>query len=138
MALNLTIKPWSPGLEAALLAAGYAVVCEAGVFRTRDDVAAQAIVDAYDPLPYAKAAKIAQIKSDGVARAKLLFPAITDFDTLDLVSQIMQSVAVASRTLTARITTLSQIWTAGANAATSVNAATTVAQVDAVTVTWPA
>ena len=125
------------GLHDAIRAAGHQLEQRDGVWWSSNDAAVQAIIDAYDPLPDIKAAKIASIKADGVARAAALFPAIKDFDHLALVRDLVLSIAPASRALTSRITTLGAIWTAGSNAAASVNAATTAEQVAAVTPAWP-
>jgi hypothetical protein len=143
MTINYTEKGY--GLWQALTAADLPLYNIDGVFYTNPknkldttrDVEVQAFINAYDPLPYAKKLKIAALKVEGVARAQAVFEGIKDFGDLDLVSQIVQSIAPASRSLTARITTLSQIWTAGKNAVDAVNAATTVAAVNAVTPAWP-
>lgn len=90
-----------------------------------------------ETLAQAKARKVAQIQAEGVALARGRFPAITNFDLLQLVQQLMLSVAPAARAPTTDMTWLSQVWTAGSNARASVKSATTIAQVDAVAPAWP-
>ena len=103
----------------------------------RDAAATQAVIDGFNPLPYAKKYKAAAIKAEGLARIRAVFPAITDFDELQLVTNIMQSILPAAKSLTAGMTTAAQIYTAAQNALTAVQNATTVAQVRAVTPAWP-
>lgn len=50
-----------PGLHAAIRAAGHWLREENGVLVSSNDVAVQAIIDSYDPLPEAKAAKWLEI-----------------------------------------------------------------------------
>jgi hypothetical protein len=125
------------GLHAAISAAGHWLEQRDGVWISSNDAAVQAIIDVYNELPDLKAAKIDTIKSEGVARAKVIFPSITDFATLDLIAQLVLSISSSARAPTPRITSLGAIWTAGSNAAAAVNAATTPAQIAAVTVNWP-
>jgi hypothetical protein len=87
--------------------------------------------------PRLKLEKIAVIKADGLARTQAVFPAISDYDLLRLVVDIMTSIVPAARQLTGNMTKAQQIWTAGQNAIASVNAATTAAEVGAVTPAWP-
>ena len=143
MAINYIEKGY--GMWEALAAAGLRLHNRDGVFYsnpnnfsdTSGDAVVQAFIDAYDPLPYHKKQKIAAIKAEGVVRANEIFEGIKNFGDLDLVAQIMLSIAAGSRTPTTRITALSNVWTAGNNAVIAVNACTTIAQVNAVTPSWP-
>jgi hypothetical protein len=52
------------GLHAAIRKAGHWLREENGVFVSSDDEAVQAIIDTFDPLPEAKAAKWAQVQAE--------------------------------------------------------------------------
>ncbi len=52
------------GLHDAIAAAGHWLAQVDGVWESSDDVAVQAIIDAFDPLPEAKAAKWAQVQAE--------------------------------------------------------------------------
>lgn len=103
-----------------------------------DDPAFLVIVNAYDGLAFVKAARVAAIKLDGLAHIQAVYPAIKSFDELQLVSDMILSIVPAARQLTADMTKAAAIWNAGKTAISSVNAATTAAQVAAVVPTWPA
>lgn len=136
MAINYTEK--GIGLHQAIAAAGLRLWQEPSGWKSSNDAAVQAIIDAYNPLPDYKATKIDAIKADGLARIQALFPAIAGFDELALVREMYLSIALAARTPTANWQRMIDIYTAGNNAITTVNAATTKAQIDAVTAAWPA
>ena len=53
-----------PGLHSAIAAAGHWLAEQDGVWVSSDDVAVQAIIDSFDPLPEAKAAKWEAIKAE--------------------------------------------------------------------------
>jgi hypothetical protein len=53
-----------PGLHAAIAAAGHWLIEQDGVWVSSDDVSVQSIIDSFDPLPEAKAAKWEQIKAE--------------------------------------------------------------------------
>lgn len=53
-----------PGLHKAIRAAGHWLREENGVFVSSDDEAVQAIIDGFDPLPEAKAAKWAEVQAE--------------------------------------------------------------------------
>lgn len=132
------------GLLEHLNALGWALRIRDGVLVTarsplglEDQEALQTAIDAYDSLPVVKAWKIDVIKSDGLARISAVFPAIQNFDLLDLVVNIVRSIAPAARQLTPELATARDIWQAGQDAIAEVQAATTEAQVDAVTPVWP-
>jgi hypothetical protein len=108
-----------------------------GVPTSRNDAACQALIDAYDPLPEYKDAKIAAIKVEGLTRIQAIMPAIATFDMLELIREIWMSIAPGSRQPSAKLTSVINTYTAGRNAIESVKAATTTAQVDAVTPAWP-
>jgi hypothetical protein len=90
-----------------------------------------------ETLAQAKDRKILQIKTVGLARVQTRFPAITNIDIGYLIQQVMLSVIPSARALTTDLQWLQDTYVAGKNAVTSVNAATTIAQVDAVTPSWP-
>lgn len=124
-------------LHDAIRRAGHRLWEENGEWKSTDDTAVQAIIDGFDPLPEYKAEKVQAIKVDGLARIQQVFPAISTFDELRLVRELYLSIASASRRPTTDWQRMIDIYTAGLNAIAAVNAATTQAQVDAVSPVWP-
>lgn len=124
-------------LHEAIRKAGHWLREENGEWKSSDDAAVQAIIDTFDPLPDYKAERIAAIKADGLARIQAVFPAINSFDELALIREMFLSVLPAARSPTANWQRMIDIYTAGRNAITAVNKATTQAQVDAVSPAWP-
>ena len=130
-----------PGLCDAITAAGFNLVDADGVFVSENDVAVQAIIDSYDPLPYAKKEKINELKTEGLSRINVVFPAVTDFDELDLIREQWLSIAPAARQPTADFQTMIDIVQAGKIARQAINAMTIVAEIQAYDVAidpvWP-
>ena len=124
-------------LHEAILAAGYRLWQENGIWKSTNDVAVQAIIDAYDPLPDIKADAIAAIKADGLARINAIYPAIDSFDWISFFADFWQSIASAAHAPVANLTTVINIYTAGKTAVGQVNAATDAAGVAAVIPQWP-
>lgn len=91
-----------------------------------------------ETLAQAKARKIHAIKAEGLARMQTRFPALATFDTVQLLREIVLSIAVAARQPTVDMAWLGDTYQAGKTAADQVLAATTIVQVDAVTPAWPA
>lgn len=102
-----------------------------------DDAALATLVASYGELPAIKAARIVNIKAAGLVRIQAVYPAIRGFDDLQLMSDIIQSIAPAARQLTADMTKAAGIWNAGKNAIAAVNASSTAAEVAAVSPAWP-
>lgn len=129
------------GLHRAVAAAGHRLECRDGVWRSSDDAAVQTIIDSYDPLPAAKAEKIAAIKTEGLRRIQRVLPAIENFDELRLLREILMSIKATSLQLTADIQRVRDIYAAGNNAVATVNGLATVAQVNSydhvTSVGWP-
>ena len=107
-------------------------------------LAAGGVPDPYLPpvkppetLAQAKERRILQIKSDGLAHIAAEFPVVTNFDLLLLIREIWLSIAPAARQPTTPLTFAINTYQAGTTAIAAVHAATTIAQVDAVTVSWP-
>ena len=127
------------GLWNAIRAAGHELRSLDGVFSSDDDVAVQAIIDAYDPLPDQKADAIAGIKARALAKMQTIFPALADIDTVNLVAELWQSIAGAARSPTANMTKVINIYTAAKGGIANVNAATTKADIDAAVaaIVWP-
>lgn len=119
------------GLHRAIESAGHWLECRGGAWVSSDDVAVQAIIDSYDPLPDLKAAKVAAIKAEGLRRIQSVLPAIENFEELRLLREILMSVKATSLQLTTDMTRVRDTYNAGANAVTTVNGFTTVAQVNA-------
>jgi hypothetical protein len=90
-----------------------------------------------EALADAKARRVTAIKAEALTRITAVLPTIADFNTLDLVKEIILSIAPAARQLTADLQSVVNIYTAAKTAIGSVLAAGTVAAVDAVEVSWP-
>jgi len=122
-------------------AAGLEFVWVDNVPTSNDEIAAQAVIDSIDYVGLAKVEKIVELKAEGLARLQAVHPAIENFDTLQLVSDIIQSILPAARNLTADMTSLSATYQAGLAARTAINSLTTVSEVDAYDVvnspSWP-
>ena len=127
------------GLWNAIRAAGHELRSLDGVFSSDDDVAVQAIIDAYDPLPDQKADAISGIKATALAKMQTIFPALADIDTVNLVAELWQSIASAARSPTANMTKVINVYTAAKGGIANVNAAATKADIDAAiaAIVWP-
>lgn len=128
-----------PGLTESLSAAGIHVEQQwpGGVWMTNDPVACQAFIDAYDPLPYARKQKRQAIKAEALVRVNILYPAIKDADDLDLEFDRWGSIKATSKAATPEYQKLLDIRAARITAVQAVNAATTVAEINAVVAIWP-
>ena len=125
------------GLHIAIRTAGYSLVNRDGVWVSSNDVAVQAIIDSYDPLPDYKANKNAAIKAEGLRRINLLFPAITSIDQIDFYAELWTSIKSTSKAATVNFQKIIDIYSAAKSGIQSVYVATTTAGVDAVVVSWP-
>ncbi len=129
------------GLHKAINDAGYSMHKLDNVFISDNDIAVQAIIDAYDELPDAKAIKKLELKNEGLSRIQLLFPSISDFDELALVREQWLSMASAARSPTVNFQKMIDIYSAGLSGISAINALTTVTDVknyDVVnTPAWP-
>ncbi len=118
------------GLHEAITAAGHYLVQTDGEWVSSDDAAVQAIIDAYDPLPPAKAAKIAAINAE--CRARL----IARFGTAE--EQVSRSLGLYGAdeqlALSAGISATVDASNAASNA---VLAAADISAVGAVSANWP-
>ena len=85
----------------------------------------------------AKARRTAEIRAEGLRRIQAVFPAVDGFDALKLVREQMLSIAPGARQFTADMQSVVDIYQAGAVGLAAVQAAATLAQVQAVTVNWP-
>ena len=125
----------------AIEAAGHSVWTHDLVQSSTDDVAVQAIVDAYNVLPELKLDKIKDLKAEGLTRIQLTFPAVSDFDELDLIREQYLSVAPAARQATTDFQRMIDIVQAGKSARTEINALTLEAEAIAYDVVntpnWP-
>jgi hypothetical protein len=94
-----------------------------------------------EPIPEslddAKKRKTLSIKRDGAARMATRFPALDNFDTIQLVREVILCVAPAARQLTDDFTWVSNTYQAGKDALALVDAASTIDAVDAVSPAWP-
>lgn len=132
------------GLIDALASAGISKITEDNivkVFPLNRETDAQLIIDNYDELPDAISNKLIELKSEGLRRINLLFPAIKNWDYLDLVMHQWLSLAAAARNPTAKFNSMINTFTAGTGAIAVVKAMTdinTVKTYDAVnTPSWP-
>lgn len=127
------------GLHAAIHAAGHWLEQRNGLWRSDNDVAVQAIINAYNPLADQKAERIALIKADGLERMNAVFPALESLDEIAFYAEFWQSIAPAARSSpTVPFKRIIDIYSAAKTAIIAVNACTTKAQIDAVSVGWPA
>lgn len=140
--INYTEKGY--GLHQAIADAGYTLRRIDGVWESSDDVAVQAIIDAYDPLPPAKTEKITELKTEGLRRCNLVY------DAEDIVFESVAAIKLLididdtytrSGAPAARLVTVNQILTAFENARTAINALTTMGEIQAYDVVntpaWP-
>lgn len=81
-------------------------------------------------LAKAKALKKEEVKAEGLSRIQVAIPAIIDFDNLQLVKEMILSVAPASRQLTTNIQNASDIYQAGSDAVVVLNGYTSIGQVE--------
>ncbi len=125
--INYTEKGY--GLHAAIGEAGHKLEQRDGVWTSSDDEVVQAIIDSYNPLPSRKLEKISELKVEGLKRVQILFPAISNFDELDLVREQYLTVAPVARTPTISFQTLIDIVLAGNAAAADINNLATEAEV---------
>ena len=88
-----------------------------------------------------KRIKIEETKTEGLSRIQAVIPAITDFDTLQLVKEMILSIAPTARQLTTNIQSASDIYQAGSDAISVLNNYTTLNEInnfDVVNdVSWP-
>lgn len=135
MAINYVEK--GNGLHARLTELGLSLWEENRVWKSSDDVAVQAVINAYDPLPDHKKTRVDAIKADGLARINALFPAITSVDEIAFYAEFWLSVKSTSRAATVNFQKVIDIFTAAKTFIASVNAAVNVAGINAVVVSWP-
>lgn len=90
-------------------------------------------------LAEAKTARITAIKTEAVSRMPAVFaPLALDAELFAVFRELWLSIASAARVPTPNLTTAINVYQAAATAIGQVRAATTVAEVAAVTVNWPA
>lgn len=118
-----------------------------GVWVSDDDVAVQAIIDAFDPLPYAKADKIDELKIEGARRASQFY-SFLGIDPKRVVSfynfaedLYLSMVPAARGDLTDRLQGFRTVYVAAVAAIADINAMTDWTEVIAYDVvntpTWP-
>jgi len=112
-----------------------------GVHMCDNAIAVQVVIDAFDELPTLRKLKIIDLKAEGLQRVQVVFPAIENFDDLDLVREQWLSIAPAARQATTDFQTMIDIVQAGRAAAAAINALTVGAEIknyDVVnTPAWP-
>lgn len=125
------------GLHRVVAAAGHALYQRDGIWLSSNDVAVQALIDAYDELPDIKEAKIGAIKAEALLRIAAMFPAITSVDEIQFYAEFWLSIKVTARAPTVAFQKVIDIYSAAKTAIASVNSATTKPGVEAVVVAWP-
>jgi len=112
-----------------------------GLSDANTQITVQSIVDSFNPIPLTKKDKRKELNVEGLLRIQLIFPAISDFDELDLVREQFLSLAPAARSPTAKFQKLIDTVQARNQARKAINALTTVTDInnyDVVnTPTWP-
>lgn len=137
MALNLQGK-LCDALLAKCVQSGCEIWHEDGVPKTKNEAAAQAVIDAFDLLGSQKSDRIALIKAEALGRINAAFPAIKSLDEIEFFSELWSSIKATSKAATVKFQKVIDIYSAAKTAIASVNAATTKSGVDAVVVGWPA
>lgn len=121
-------------------------ISEEGYGRVNDkwlpnETDAIARIESFDMLSYFKGTKIDKLKTEGLSRINIIFPAIKNWDDLDLVRDQWLSVAPAARQATDDFQSMIDIFQAGKDAAANINALGTIAEVEAYDVintpAWP-
>ena len=144
------------GLHEAVTAAGYFIRNVDGVRIATDssgnqsaetDVAVQAIIDSYDPLSYAKKQKVKELRSELLARIRVIYPDAENipddtFDAiLDITHDVYKSIVAGSRSPNSDWSSTLDTRTARKDARNIIEAYTTVAEVEAYDVVtdpaWP-
>ena len=110
-----------------------------GVWVSDDDVAVQAIIDAYNQLPDYKKDARQIVKDTALGKIQTLFPALSDIDTVNLVAELWLSVKAQAKDATPDLQVVIDIYTTAKSGIQSVNAAIDVAGVDAAVagIIWP-
>lgn len=119
------------GMHDAIIAAGHWLHFDSAIgWVSSDEAAVQAIIDAYDPVPPAKEAKIKAINAECKARLIARFGEAHE--------QVSRSIGVyGTAEKTALESGVAAMIDASNVASNAVLAATTVAAVEAVAATWP-
>ena len=129
------------GLHEAIGDAGYRLQQINGVWVSDNDIAVQLIIDAYNHLPDVKINKLDELKAEGLVRIQLIFPAIGNWDVLDLEYERWLSIVPAARQPPPNYQSMIDIYQTGRNAAQIINARSDVANVQAYNVLtdpiWP-
>ena len=71
-----------------------------------------------------RAGRIQEVKEEGLSRIQAVMPAITSFDTLELIRELWSSIEPAARNATATLQSLIDIYQAGRDAVTFLKTAT--------------
>ena len=90
-----------------------------------------------ETLPQAKARRLGEVLAEGMALIKGRIEGIHTFGDLQLLRQIFLSIAPAARQPTTDMQWLIDMWQEGETVKAAIQSATTVAEVDAVTPSWP-
>lgn len=110
MAIVYTEK--GKGLHIAVAEAGHWLAQIDGEWQSSDDAAMQTIIDGYDPVPFEKEQKKAELELEFLKRIQVIFPSITSIGHFKLALNIILSIDAGSRTLTPDISSANNIYQA--------------------------
>lgn len=110
MAIIYTEK--GKGLHIKINEAGYSFLQIDGIWQSSNDIAVQSIIDNYDPVPFEKEQKKAELELEFLKRIQVIFSSITSIGHFNLALNIILSIDVGSRTLTPDISSANNIYQA--------------------------
>lgn len=88
-------------------------------------------IAAYDELPAWQSQKTAEIKAEGISRLAADFPFLANWETIEFMVELWQSLVPAAKSPTPKFQNVIDIYSAGKTATVAVNALASVADVQA-------
>ena len=129
------------GLHEAVRAAGHRLEHVNGIWISDDDAAVQAIIDVYDPVPYAKRKKIVELGNEALRRVSLVFEEVNTREELEVIAHTILSITPAARQLTSKMQSLMNHMTVLRAGVATINGYTLLSDVQAFNVVttpvWP-
>lgn len=111
------------------------------LFKAGTEAIIQNVIDSYNPLPDLRKKKVDELKAEGLSRIQVIFPAVNNFDELDLIREQWLSIAPAARQATADFQRMIDIVQAGRSARQAIIALNTIAEIESYDVvnapSWP-
>jgi len=150
--MTITYQEKGPWMHDEIARQGHWIRQRGSVFESNDDIAVQAIIDSFDPLPYAKVDKIAELKREAANRANSIYGFLSGEDeetepsdvgafmnfAIDNYNNIKSN---ARNPLSGRLLEFKNLRDAMAAAISEINALTTLAEIEAYDVVtgpaWP-